>query len=784
MSYEGIPECLRERAHWTVWRREWDEAKGKYAKTPYVAEGSRRASCKAPRDWCPFETAIEVVKGGKADGVGYALQADDELVFVDLDDVISEAGELHEAAAGIVNVLGSYTEVSQSGSGLHVLVSGVLPDGTRHRKTTAAWGGDFEVYSTHRFAYLTGQVFEGHGSITPARPEVLQLVLDRIWPPRQDGETPARQAPVTDQELLRKAFAAKNGKDLRALYDGDASMYVNGAGNIDRSRADFALLARLVFWTGPDPERLERLLLGSGLAHHEGGAKWDRATGRDYLRRTIQNVIERHGGEYFDWSRTRPKAPSPKSSERTERSPENPVNTGDSAFGPQPNADRTVPNAEPPEPPELAGCPRILDKLDKFVASRGLIGERHIARANYLVHISRLLPDPARAITKGDSSTGKSFAVDCALEAAAPEYLWQRTSTSPLALFYSEESFRHRTLAVFEANKLADDDDDFARVLRTLLSEGVLRHEVTDAKSRTSVLVEKEGPVAFISTIARASLDKEIETRVLSLYSDGSDEQTKSVVQAILNDAADPRPAQDASEWHQLDRWLASRPAGVVVPWAPALASFELSGPPRLRRDITNMLALVRAHALLHRATRETDGRGRVLANLDDYEVVRELLGEALAIATDKAVRSGTRDVVGAVAALRKEGRTPVSLKAASRKAGKSASTTHTDVHDALDRGYLVNRSKSDRSYDLDLGEPLPDQRDLLPSRAHLEEAVRARSVSVRSTTERESPIHTGDSGDRSVRSVDSEGEGYEPATAEELELAERLFAEHEEGSP
>jgi len=38
---------------------------------------------------------------------------------------------------------------------------------------------------------------------------------------------------------------------------------------------------------------------------------------------------------------------------------------------------------------------------------------------------------------------------------------------SPLALFYSDEDFRHRTLVFYEANKLGDDDDDLARVLRT-----------------------------------------------------------------------------------------------------------------------------------------------------------------------------------------------------------------------------------------------------------------------------------------------------------------------------
>jgi hypothetical protein len=398
------------------------------------------------------------------------------------------------------------------------------------------------------------------------------------------------------------------------------------------------------------------------------------------------------------------------------------------------------------------------------MAELGLVGERDLARAVYLVHISRLLEKPGRAVVKGDSATGKSYAVEGALKVAAPEFVWARTSTSALALFYSKESFRHRTLVVYEANKLADDDDDFARILRTLLSEGKLRYEVTDPRQRTSVLLEQEGPVAFISTVARASLDKEVETRILSLHSDGSNEMTENVVRALLNAAAEPLAEPDLSEWHELDSWLASEPFEVVVPWAPTLASFDLSGPPRLRRDITNLLALVRAHALLHRATRSVDSAGRVVATLDDYEVVCELLSEALAIATDKAVRAGTRAIVEAVAALRAEEKTPVSLNAAARKAGRSSSTTHTDVHDALDRGYLVNHSRSNRSFDLGLGDPLPGRGELLPSRADLEARLAGdRSDPVQTPfgerPNAQSPVFIGDSVGRSVRSADPDGD-------------------------
>jgi hypothetical protein len=411
------------------------------------------------------------------------------------------------------------------------------------------------------------------------------------------------------------------------------------------------------------------------------------------------------------------------STEHSEHLQKTPANGAEKVFGTEANTYRTP--TEHFAPPALAHEPKILESLDEQMGQLGLVGERHIARSAYLVHLSRLLDDPGRAVVKGASSTGKSYATECALEAAAPEYLWIRTQTSPLAMFYSEESFEHRTLVLYEANKLGDDDDPFARVVRTLLSEGKLAYEYTDALKHRTQYLEKTGPVAFISTVAKPTLDKEVETRILSLQSDASDKQTEDVVRSLLEDAVNPKAKPSFEEWHALDRWVADQPAGVVVPWAKALAGFNLAGPPRLRRDVTNLLALVRAHALLHRATRELDAHGRVIATLADYEVVRDLLSDALAIATDKAVRPGTREVVEAVEALRAQERPPpnVSMRAAARAAERSVSTASTDVQDALDRGYLIDRSTT-RYMDLDVGEPMPTHEDLLPSVKALAEAA------------------------------------------------------------
>jgi hypothetical protein len=449
----------------------------------------------------------------------------------------------------------------------------------------------------------------------------------------------------------------------------------------------------------------------------------------------------------------------PESTEHSEHSAETRSGSGTECSVVQPNTRRTVANTDPPA---LAREPDILARHDELMGRLGLIGERHISEAAYLIHISRLLDEPARAVIKGDSSTGKSYASQCALEAAAPEELYVRTDASPLALFYSEEDFRHRTIVFYEANRLGEEDDQLAKVLRTLISEGELRYEVTDPRTHSTKYLEKQGPVAFLSTTCKATLDPEIETRILSLSSDGSDEQTRRVVESILLARAKPREGPDLLPWHELDRWLGTGPCDVVTPWAAALASFELAGPPRLRRDIANLMALAEAHALLHRLHRETDAAGRIISTTEDYGAAVGILSEAMAIATDKAVRPATRRVVEAVEELHQQDPTrKISIRALARKLGTAASTTSHDVHDALDRGFLINASQRNDRFELEPADPLPEQGELLPTEAELESKCSALfgqcSVAQPNTETRSTSGIAG-----SVRSVRSNAEGAE----------------------
>jgi hypothetical protein len=62
------------------------------------------------------------------------------------------------------------------------------------------------------------------------------------------------------------------------------------------------------------------------------------------------------------------------------------------------------------------------------------------------------------------------------------------------------------------------------------------------------------------------------------------------------------------------------------VPFATTLAALIPPVSVRLRRDFKLLLTLIRAHALLHRETRDRDPQGRIVATVVDYGAVRALV--------------------------------------------------------------------------------------------------------------------------------------------------------------
>jgi len=138
---EAIPETLRERDQWVCWREE--ERDGKSTKIPVTPGVGGFASATESETWAGFEAALNYSETEHADGVGFVFTDDDPIVGVDLDDCRDpETDDIDDTALDIIKRLDSYTEVSPSGTGYHVLITGTLPDGRNRRGSVELYGDE------------------------------------------------------------------------------------------------------------------------------------------------------------------------------------------------------------------------------------------------------------------------------------------------------------------------------------------------------------------------------------------------------------------------------------------------------------------------------------------------------------------------------------------------------------------------------------------------------------------------------------------------------------------
>jgi hypothetical protein len=159
-TFLGLPTALAQFAkekRWVVWRWEITN-KGKRTKPPYRADRpNEKASSTNPKTWCDFDTALATYHAGKADGVGLCLFQSPLSAF-DLDDCRdSTSGNIEPAARRLIERAHSYVEITVSGSGLRILLTGT--GGKIHRKQAVpgANGMTVETYrQAERFVVVTG----------------------------------------------------------------------------------------------------------------------------------------------------------------------------------------------------------------------------------------------------------------------------------------------------------------------------------------------------------------------------------------------------------------------------------------------------------------------------------------------------------------------------------------------------------------------------------------------------------------------------------------------------
>lgn len=277
MQQRSIPAALAALPQWVCWG-----APGRPRKCPFDPRSGTPAKAGQPDTWADLLTAITAVNAGRYEGVGFEFAEGGGIVGIDFDHCI-RGGKLLPWAAGWVQRLDSYTEVSPSGEGLHVFCLGALP-GAGVKRPRA------EMYDRARYFTVTGQPW---GTVKPLR--AAQDAINALWGELQAEARKAALGPAQPRT------APPAGQDTgRTLQDGlahDEKFAVLWRGerpNGNESSDDQALMNKLAYWCSCDAAAMQAAFMAS--PHYQGKdaahqKKADPSRRADYLQRTIQSAI-------------------------------------------------------------------------------------------------------------------------------------------------------------------------------------------------------------------------------------------------------------------------------------------------------------------------------------------------------------------------------------------------------------------------------------------------------------------------------------------------------------
>lgn len=295
MDYSGVPQELKELPNWGLFRKEWDARKGKYNKYPINAETGELAKSNDPSTWTTFTHAVEKVNQYGAAGLAFFIQPPYMLIDLDhcFEDIQRVKGGDHEnEVADFIDRTQSYTELSVSGEGIHIIAKGKFPGPKRRHNNV-------EMYPEERFIALTGNVFgKAVDQINTVSDDDLkylyQTYLDKqgkVIPLSDDITGPTEPSTLTANQVIEKALASAQGPKFKRFMDGDWQ----DMGYTSHSDADQGFANILAFWCAKDKGLMDEVFRQSKMYR----PKWDEKRGKGtYADLTLNEAINKTPNVY------------------------------------------------------------------------------------------------------------------------------------------------------------------------------------------------------------------------------------------------------------------------------------------------------------------------------------------------------------------------------------------------------------------------------------------------------------------------------------------------------
>lgn len=232
--------------------------------------------------------AINDTKNRTCSGIGFVFTKGDSFIGIDCDGCL-EDGKLNPFVQNLVEHCDSYTEESISGTGIHIIIKGRLPEEFRNKRSMTHQGFKaLEVYDHGRYFTMTGKIL---GSKKPVR----EVDLSKFQYGGQPSPKSKKKAPVKKETLnvanidwyLKKLTDSLSGQKFTGYYYRKDLSSVDG----DHSQGDFELTRLIAGELGFQPKLIDAIFRSSALMR----PKWDTihsTENKTYGQMTIEKVLQ------------------------------------------------------------------------------------------------------------------------------------------------------------------------------------------------------------------------------------------------------------------------------------------------------------------------------------------------------------------------------------------------------------------------------------------------------------------------------------------------------------
>lgn len=291
----NFPEPLLQLHQWVLWKR---ESRGdNTTKVPYQPNGHMARSTDSAT-WSDYQTVeAAFLRDPHYAGIGFVFSEADPYVGIDLDKCRDPlTGGVEPWAADVLARLGTYTELSPSGKGFHLIGQARLPPAGRRKDRT-------EMYDAGRYFTVTGD----HYGDSPSEAADIQAPLMALHaevfakpaktapgktpqPAANGAALPTPPAPADDQAVVAAIQASRDAPAFTQFQAGNWA----ALGYASQSEADLAWAGLLARHTGPQPVQIDRLFRASGMMR----PKWDEHRGpQTYGQLTITKALQSTNGD-------------------------------------------------------------------------------------------------------------------------------------------------------------------------------------------------------------------------------------------------------------------------------------------------------------------------------------------------------------------------------------------------------------------------------------------------------------------------------------------------------